>query len=517
MSHKQSLYTGAALGALLGAASLTPCPAIAQTSPPANSEVQSLQQQVDQLRQQLQSIEDRAAAARSAAAAQSAATPPDQVAAEAAPSDRPLPRGAIQLGGVRLQLGGFIEAASIYRSRNEVSDVGSDYNTGIVFNNNVMAHEQEFRESARQSRISGLATGDVNDDTHLAAYIETDFLSAAATSNSRESNSYSLRVRHAYTTLDEDAWGFHVLAGQEWSLLTTNTVGIIPRQEQIPLTIDAQYVEGFNWTRNPQLRIVENWGHFWAGLSLESPQGVTSGGIAIPAGVNVQNAGDAGGLENPTTNYTNDLIPDIIAKVAADPGWGHYELKGLARIFTDNFAGTTNAVWGYAGGAAATMPVVPKFVDLQLSGLAGYGIGRYGSGQLPDVAFTRNNSLVAIPEVQALVGVIVHPWMGNDVYLYGGWEHADRAGAPNTSGYGSGSLNDSGCNIFGSANCQAETRDLKQAVAGTWQDVYKGNFGRWVVGLQYSYIERDAFSATIGGSPSQNENIVMTSIRYYPF
>lgn len=518
MSHKQSLYMSAALGALIGAASLTPCPAIAQTSPPSSSEVQMLQQQVDQLRQQLQSLQDRAAATAPAA------TPVDQLAAETPPPAAPLPRGAVQLGGVRLQFGGFIEAASIWRERNEVADVGSDYNTGIPFNNSVLAREHEFRESARQSRISGLATGDVNDDTHLAAYIETDFLSAAATSNSRESNSYSLRLRHAYTTLDEDGWGFHLLAGQEWSLLTTNTVGIIPRQEQIPLTIDAQYAVGFNWTRNPQIRLVENWGHLWAALSFESPQGVLPPSISTQGNnlVNANNNGDASGLENNSTQYTNDLIPDIVAKLAADPGWGHYELKGVARIFTDNVNDTNNAVWGYGGGGAATMPIVPKFVDLQLSGLAGYGIGRYGSGQLPDVAFTRNNSLVAIPEVQGLVGIITHPWWGNDLYLYGGWEHADRAGTPSTAafnggiaGYGSGALNNTGCNVL-NGTCQAETRDLKQVILGTWQDVYRGNFGRFVVGLQGTYEQRDAFSG-VGGAPSTNEAIVMTSIRYYPF
>ncbi len=531
MSHRQSLYTGAALGALLGAALLTPLPALAQTSA-ITSQMQTLQQQIQQLQQQLQNLQsqvnDSQAQARQAQqdAAQAAAQAKAQAQIEPAAGTpaKPMPPGAFQLGGVRMQFGGFIEAASIFRTRNEEADVGSDYNTGIPFNNSVLAHEQEFRESARQSRISGLVTGDVNDDTHLGAYVETDFLSAAATSNSRESNSYSLRVRHAYTTLDEDAWGFHLLAGQEWSLLTTDTNGIIPRQEQIPLTIDAQYVAGFNWTRNPQIRFVENWGHLWAGLSLESPQGVlppsvNTNGVNVP---NANNNGDAAGLENNSTQYTNDLIPDIIGKIAVDPGWGHYELKGLARIFTDNVGSMTNKVWGYGAGGAATMPIVPHLVDLQISGLAGAGIGRYGSAQLPDVAFTRTNSLVAIPEAQGLVGIITHPWWGNDLYLYGGWEHADRAGNPSAAafnggfaGYGSGALNNTGCAFVG-GTCQAETRDIRQLVAGTWQDVYKGNFGRFVVGLQGSYIERDAFSG-VGGAPTTNESIIMTSVRYYPF
>jgi hypothetical protein len=163
------------------------------------------------------------------------------------------------------------------------------------------------------------------------------------------------------------------------------------------------------------------------------------------------------------------------------------------------------------------MPIIPKFVDLQLSGLAGYGIGRYGSGQLPDAAFKSDNiHLVAIPEARGLVGLIGHPWSGNDLYLYGGWEHADRAGAHNTSGYGSPTLDVSGCGIEGGKTCQAETRDLKEITAGFWQDIYKGSYGRFVFGLEGGYIWRDAFSG-VGGTPKTNIGIFMTSFRYYPF
>jgi hypothetical protein len=510
MSYKQSLWHGAAVGAMLGAALLAPGSAAAQSSQDLSVQVDQLRQQVEQLKQQLQLQPPPAPT-------------PDATGSFVAQTNghAPLPNGAVQLGGVRLQLGGFIEEASIYRSRNEVADIGSDYNTGIPFKNNVLAHENEWRQSARQSRIAGLVSGDVNEDTHLAAYIETDFLSASASSNDRESNSYSLRVRHAYSTLDKDDWGLHILAGQNWSLLTTNTAGIIPRQEQIPLTIDAQYVVGFNWKRQAQVRIVENWGNVWAGISFEDPEaslppGVNTTGIASP---NANNNGNPGGLLNPNTQYSNNFMPDIVAKLAADPGWGHYELKGLVRGFSDNLGATTNEVVGYAGGAAATMPIVPKYVDLQISGLAGYGIGTYGSGQLPDVAFTRNGSVVAVPVVQGLVGLIAHPWVGNDLYLYGGWEHADRAGTPATTGtavgYGSGALNNTGCDTIG-GTCQAETNDLKQIVIGTWQNIYKGSFGRFVVGLQGTYEDRIAFSG-VGGAPSTNEFMVFSSIRYYPF
>jgi hypothetical protein len=432
-----------------------------------------------------------------------------------------LAKGSIQLGGVNVKLGGFIEAAGIYRTRNEVADVGSDYNTGIPFNIDPKAHENETRFSARQSRLSLLTTGDVSPETHLAAYYEMDFLAAGVTSNSRESNSYTPRTRHVYATLDRDDWGFHLLVGQSWSLLTTNTKGIIPRQEQIPLTIDAQYVEGFNWTRNPQFRLVEDFGHgLWAAVSAESPQAVTSG-ITVPTGVNYTNSGDAGGLLNSSTTYTNDYIPDFIGKIAFEPGWGHYEIKSLVREFTARSAGANRTTTGYGAGGAATMPIIPQIVDLQLSGLYGYGIGRYGSGQLPDAAFKSDSlHLVAIPEAHALVGLIAHPWTGNDLYLYGGWEHADRAGAHSASGYGWSGLDVSHCSTedsTGMLKCAAETRDLRQITAGFWQDIYKGSYGRFAFGLQGGQIWRDAFSGTGGKTPRTNIDIFMTSFRYYPF
>jgi len=453
----------------------------------SSSQIQTLQQDTQEIKQQLKSLIDR---------------------------------NGIQLGGVNLKIGGFIEAAGIYRTRNEDSDVGSDYNQGIPFNISPLAHENETRFSARQSRLSLLTTGDVSADTHLAAYYEMDFLASGTTSNSRESNSYTPRTRNIYATLDKDDWGFHLLVGQNWSLLTTNTKGIMPRQEQIPLTIDAQYVEGFNWIRVPQFRVVENFGHgVWAGVSAESPQMVTSP-ITTPSNVNYTNPGNPAGLLNNATSYSNDYIPDFIGKIAVDPGWGHYEFKSLLRTFTDRAAGANHNTTGYGFGGAASMPIVPTLVDLQVSGLGGYGIGRYASGQLPDAAFKSDNiHLDAVPEAQGLVGLIAHPWVGNDLYLYGGWEHADRAGAHSTSGYGSPTLIVSGCETEGadSKTCQAESRDLQQIAAGFWQDIYKGSYGRFVFGFQGGQIWRTAFAGIGGKTPRTNINIFMTSFRYYPY
>jgi len=99
---------------------------------------------------------------------------------------------------------------------------------------------------------------------------------------------------------------------------------------------------------------------------------------------------------------TTDQAPDIIEKAAFDPGWGHYEIFGLQRFFTDDtlrcvvgpcvagstvMTGTTDnkTTFGAGVGGSVLLPLIPKYLELTGSILYGRGIGRYGAGQLPDV------------------------------------------------------------------------------------------------------------------------------------
>ena len=66
------------------------------------------------------------------------------------------------------------------------------------------------------------------------------------------------------------------------------------------------------------------------------------------------------------------------------------------------------------------------------------------------------------------------------------------------------------------ANCIANNRRLLDLTAGFWQNVYKGDYGRVAFGAQYEYIKRESFDG-VGGAPSTDDNIVYSSIRYYPF
>lgn len=118
-------------------------------------------------------------------------------------------------------------------------------------------------------------------------------------------------------------------------------VGAAPGAD--PISIDGQYVVGFNWTRNPQLRLVKNFASKTAlGLSLKNPQAIVFNGPNSPV-PNPVTTPPGGSLLAPTTQYSLDVAPDVIGKVAWDPGFGHYEVYGLGRAFRDR-AGQENHV-----------------------------------------------------------------------------------------------------------------------------------------------------------------------------
>ena len=499
------------------------------------------------------------ASASAASAQDKVETIPEQV--NVAVGQIPKPKtDKLYVRGVGITLGGFIEAAMIGRSHNESADIASSFaaipysgpgatTTASPGNATSVGHTQELRFSARQSRISGLVEGDVDPNTHLAAYAELDFQGAAQTANSNESNSYNLRIRNLYTTLDRSDLGLHFLAGQNWSLVTLNSKGISPRNEVIPPSIDAQYVPGFAWARQPQFRVTEQLSpEIWVAASVENPQTTFyTGATALPAAVRaVYNETGGSGFNNVNTLSLNH-IPDVVAKAAYEPTIFdrplHLEVFGLFRAFYDREAsdilytppaagakagtltssatGDTNQnTYGGGAGFGATVAVIPKLVDFQVSGLFGKGVGRYGSGQLSDVTFKYNGQIDPIQEAIMLAGVTYHVDSKLDLYAFGGEEQASRSTSTLNGvayGYGNGAYNNAGC--FGesdTASCVGNTHTIEQATGGFWWRAYQGPMGQMRIGLQYSYTERKAFPG-LGGAPSGNENMIFTSVRYYPF
>ena len=539
------LLCGAALGALLFAH-----PAAAQT----DTQIQSIEQQIKALQSQLGQVKadlvsrDHAlaaaqkqakaaqeqAAAASAQAAQVAAAPVAQVvAAPVAPSGPPLPQGAFRVGGLTVTLGGFAAAEGVTRSRNEAAGINSTFG-GIPFGNSPNYHTPEFRLTAQQSRFSLLTEGQLDPVQKLTGYLETDFLSAGTSSNSNESNSYTLRMRQFWGNYDNADLGLHVLGGQAWSLATMYKTGLTPRQENVPLTIDAQYVVGFDWARQAEIRVAKDFydKRLWAGLSIESPQTTFGSGAGPNCLTGAQAGTGLGGTLNyaqcggPNVNsiqsYSDNIAPDIIAKIAADPGWGHYEVYGLLRFmggrvsYATSGTGQNHQTTGEGIGGGMILPLIPKMLDFQVSGLIGQGVGRYASGQLADATFSSTGAIEPLSEYSVMGGFVGHPIPEVDVYGYGGAEGVSSKGI-----YGLATTNLAGCQTE-MGSCAAATSSLVEGTVGAWWRVIHSNYGTVQAGLQYEYINRNAFAgvgATKGSTiaPTTNENMFLFSVRYLPF
>lgn len=455
---------------------------------------------------------------------------------------------AIQFKGITITPGGFVAAETVSRTRATGATINTPFN-GIPYPGSDLAKVSENSFTARQSRLSLLAEGTVG-STKLSGYYEADWLGTGVTSNDRQSNSYVFRQRLVFGTIALDN-GWSVIGGQQWSLVTENRKGIYNRQEVIPLTIDPQYNVGFNWERQYAFRVVKNFSTAAFAVSIEAPA-FTVGGRGFstftPAtGSAFQNfflgaPGQGGGLLNfvDTTGYSLNKAPDIIVKGAFDPGFGHYELYGIASIFrnriypcavvtptpsattvingpaltcaagatTPSAAGAFNdTTLGGGGGASARFPLLAKKLDLLVKVQGGDGIGRYASAQLADTTAHPDGSLALIRGASGLGELEWHPNAKLDVYAYYGIEYAFRAAyqgyltatatttagvttikTSNTAfgGYGGPTANNSGCSVelppspttFTSATFGA-TGPTPANCAGDTRVVYEATFGFW--------------------------------------
>lgn len=478
---------------------------------------------------------------------------------------------AIHYKGVTITPGGFLAAETVWRQRAEGADINTNLNA-IPYGGANAAHMGEFYGSGRQSRMTWLIQGKLA-NMNLTGYYEMDFLGAGVTSNNNQSNSYVMRQRQLWGQAAlHNGWTF--TGGQMWSLVTETKVGLDNRTEALPMTIDPQYTVGFSWARQYGFRVTKNFNNkMWVGFSVENSQETLTTHGATANSFLLGSQGNAGGLYNaaingcstslnaalvPVTtctniaNYSWNPSPDFIGKIAFQPGFGgHYEIFGILTEFRDRIfpnAGATtpsaagafnNTTWTGGGGFNARWLFYQKHIEAGFHGLAGRGVGRYGTAGLSDVTVNPFSSLVPITSYQALATIEYHSpkW---DWYGYGGTEYDGRAAFLTSTGvpvgYGSQLFNNTGCGIEvlpssaltagfnpGSpANCNADTKNVWEGTIGFWYKPYNGPKGRLQMGLQYSYLTKYAWTgfgtklpAPPGANPTAVDNMWFTSFRYY--
>jgi hypothetical protein len=466
----------------------------------------------------------------------------------------------LRFRGINITPGGYAAGEFVRRSR----ALGADINT--PFNNLTMpgasqSQIPEFFGSARQSKATVFVDGRMG-NVDLSSYLSTDFLSSGTTSTATETNSYTMRIRQAWAQAKFNN-GISVLAGQAWSLTTENAQGIAidddmgKTNDSRPKTIDPNYSVGFDFARQYGLRLTKSFGtKFAAAVAIENDQAtVTTHGNA-----NNFLIGESGATSsyNSLSTYSFNPSPDIIAKVALDPGFGHYELYGLVDRFQDRVfpcveyatgnpictaTGATSATGAYntskeggGVGVSARWTLHNRFV-FGLKGFGGSGVGRYAPGGLPDAAINADGTLHLVKNLHGL-GTL--EWKGKKLtlYSYGGVEYASRTFdfdsiSGKNVGYGAPTFNNSGCytevapgsggfSPGGTGTCTGDTRALIEGTLGFWYKFYTGSKGTFQYGTQFSYVTRNTWSGNGGltaGAPGLQPNgldgMVFTSFRYY--
>jgi TolA-binding protein len=462
----------------------------------------------------------------------------------------------IHYKGVKLTPGGYAQFATIYRAHNANMDTADNYGQ-YAYANSPNYYQSEFRATGRASRLSLKVEGEWK-SMKFMDYTEIDFL-ASAGGNETQTNSFSPRLRLAFANVDLPG-GWSIAGGQNWTLLQTTRKGIDPLTEWLPSVIDNSYVPGFSYAREGSLRVVKQvTPKAWFGFAVENPDTVTTGGCT-PSGNCASGTGFTGGqiqgLANsqntatPNNGYLNALsgtgaitgnpstnvYPDLVAKIAFEPGWGHFEVKAIGRwfrdriypnylsgqttvtttvtgtqtvggvtttvpvtttttTFSDSTVGAFNATTHGGGiGFGAVVPVIKNKVDFAFQGLAGAGIGRFSTTSGPDVTYKPSGALVPVKGVQMVAAIETHPTPKFDFNLYAGGDYYRRItyfvpkgsnffGATTTGaaevGYGYQENNDTGCSVEGSLTTTNGVTSLNSECSGVTKDVLSGTAQLW--------------------------------------
>src|SRR5208282_4416949 len=325
---------------------------------------------------------------------------------------------SIHLKGITITPGGFVAAEFVRRSRELGADVVTPFNS-LTMPGAAQSNLPEFFGSARQTRPSVFVGGRLK-NVELSSYVSGDFLSSGVTSTATQTNGYTFRIRQAWAQA-KFANGWKLLGGQAWSLVTENRVGIAPSDDLgrvndvRPTTIDGGYNVGFSFARQYGLRLTKDFSNKVSiAFAVENAQGtLTTHGNAdnfVLGEAGASNTYNTGGT------YTANPAPDFIAKIAFDPGFGHYEVFGLVDRFTDRVypcvlnyatpacgsltAAPTAAINAYNAskegggfGANARWTFANKHVVFGLHGFGGSGIGRYGAAQLSDMSINADGTI----------------------------------------------------------------------------------------------------------------------------
>jgi hypothetical protein len=422
---------------------------------------------------------------------------------------------------------GFVDLTNVIRS----TDVGGGIGTGfssIPFNNTTAGHLSESRMSLQNSRLGLRIDSDVL-GMNVLGYLETDFLGNAPTNLVQTSNSDVLRMRLFFVDIRKSKW--EILAGQSWSLLTPNRVGISPLPGDLFYSqdMDTNYQAGLTWTRAPQLRLGVHFNDHvaWA-IAAENPEQFIGNGIEILPQTSA--LATAIGTEFNSTTQTSsvpNVHPDIISKLALDGGSTghamHFEVAGLYRTF-QSYNPVTNTKFykpGVGGSVNFNLELAPGF-HFVVNTFASDGGGRYTGGLGPDLMVRPDGSISPIHAYSTVDGFEYSLKPKNNpkgletmfYSYYGGNYFGKDTALDNTVSATNPVLIGYGVNS-NSASLNAN-RTIQEATFGVNQTIWKNpTWGDLKIYTQYSYLWRDPwFVPSSNTQRKATTNLIFLDLRY---
>ena len=444
--------------------------------------------------------------------------------------------------GITMVPYGFFNGESFYRTHATGGEEATPWGS-IPYESADSYSQSEMGITGRQSRVGMNFEGKTKWGT-LRAYLEGDFLGVGTTSNDNQSTSYIFRQRVVMAEAETSShWTFS--GGQGWSLVTEDKVGITTAaaNKALPSMIDPNYVAGLVWARMGNFRLTKSFKHAAFAVSAENPQllytaslaGNTPYAVVGSAGLSASLLNQAISACSPSTsivNYTSQAevnsagateqiavpvyktvnscanlanisfnkAPDMVFKVALDPGFGHYEVFGVSRFYHETvypgettnsnlYGGLTDIATGAAVAPALTtagsisnstvfggvggslrMPIVKDKLVFGAKGLFGPGVGHFASSTLSDATSNSWGGLVPIHNASGLLTVELTPNPRLQVYMYYGGDYAGREdesipGVTTTLGAPSA---DFCATVSGTLTCSSTATAALAAAGGKW-------------------------------------------------
>jgi hypothetical protein len=439
---------------------------------------------------------------------------------------------SFKIGSAEFTPGGFLDFTALYRSTNVGSGIATAFGS-IPFNNVLpQAGLSETRFSSQYSRLSLKVDTPLTESTSLTGYVETDFLGFQPANAYQTANSDSLRLRVYWADVRHGKW--EVLAGQEWSLLNPNRVGLSPLTQDVFTTLDEDpnFQVGLTWARQAQVRVVYHPASNWAvGISLENPQQYVPGSVVFPSTFFTTQFDNGSGSTSAASSATNTAVPnvdpDIIVKTAFDAHPAgrslHIEVAGLLRsfkVFNDLMTPpTTNTITGGGGSLNVNYEIIHN-LHLIANTFYSDGGGRYIFGLGPDVVVKPDGTLSAVHSGSGIGGFEYQVTPHYMFYGYYGGAYFERnygflAATPSSSCDGISGFTCVGFGFPGSAN--SANRLVEEETIGIIPTLWSNaNYGRLQAITQYSYLIRTPWSniSTPGNPKNAHTNMVYVGLRY---